>query len=70
MLPNPMLTGLNLSNYLRVSKAAAILGVHADTLRRWEKSGKIITHRHPMNDYRLYQKEDLEKHLVKKESYG
>ena len=28
-----------------ISEAAKLLGVHADTLRRWEKAGKIKPHR-------------------------
>jgi transposase-like protein len=30
------------------------LGVSEQTLRRWDKAGKLRAKRHPMNGYRLY----------------
>ncbi|MDO8527900.1 MAG: helix-turn-helix domain-containing protein [Deltaproteobacteria bacterium] len=50
----------NLQNYIMVREAAKFLGVSTGTLRNWEKSGKIKTHRNPVNGYRLYKKKDLE----------
>ncbi|MBI2337017.1 MAG: MerR family DNA-binding transcriptional regulator [Deltaproteobacteria bacterium] len=50
----------NLQSYIMVREAARFLGVSAGTLRNWEKSGKIKTHRNPVNGYRLYKKKDLE----------
>lgn len=50
----------NLQNYIMIREAARFLGVSAGTLRNWEKSGKIKTHRNPVNGYRLYKKKDLE----------
>ena len=50
----------NLQNYIMVREAAQFLGVSTGTLRNWEKSGKIKTHRNPVNGYRLYKKKDLE----------
>ncbi|WP_417737744.1 helix-turn-helix domain-containing protein [Rosistilla oblonga] len=49
-----------LSDYLRVSEAAEYLGVCPNTLRNWERAGKIVAHRHPMNDYRLFKREELD----------
>jgi len=49
--------------YLQIKKAAEFLGVTATTLRNWERSGKLLSHRHPINKYRLYKKEDLEEFL-------
>ena len=49
-----------LSEYLRISEAAAYLGVSPNTLRNWENAGKIAAHRHPMNSYRLFKKEELD----------
>ena len=43
-----------------IREAARFLGVSAGTLRNWEKSDKIKTHRNPVNGYRLYKKKDLE----------
>ena len=52
---------LDLKLFLTVREAALFLGVHSDTLRRWEKAGKLKAIRHPLNNYRLYTKEALEK---------
>lgn len=49
-----------LSDYLRIAEAAGYLGVSPNTLRNWENAGKIVAHRHPMNSYRLFKKEDLD----------
>lgn len=49
-----------LSDYLRVSEAAEHLGVSPNTLRNWERAGKIVAHRHPVNDYRLFKREELD----------
>ena len=49
-----------LSDYLRISEAAEYLGVSPNTLRNWENAGKIAAHRHPMNSYRLFKKEELD----------
>lgn len=49
-----------LSEYLRISEAAEYLGVSPNTLRNWENAGKIEAHRHPMNSYRLFKKEELD----------
>ena len=52
-----------ISDYLSVKDAAEFLGVSRDTIRRWDKKGKLKAYRHPMNRYRLYKKEDLQKIL-------
>lgn len=45
---------------MSIKKAAAFLGVTPNTLRNWEKEGKIKVFRNPQNRYRLYRHEDLE----------
>src|ERR1700754_1472263 len=47
-------------DYLRVSDAAAYVGISAQTLRRWEQQGRIEAVRHPTNRYRYYRRADLE----------
>jgi len=47
--------------YITINQAAKILGVSPLTLRNWDKNGKLKAHRHPMNNYRVYKIEDLEK---------
>lgn len=49
-----------LSDYLRISEAAEYLGVSPNTLRNWERAGKIEANRHPVNSYRLFKKEELD----------
>jgi excisionase family DNA binding protein len=49
------------TGFLTVKDAAAFLGVSEATLRRWDRAGKLPARRHPMNDYRLYAKEDLQR---------
>jgi DNA (cytosine-5)-methyltransferase 1 len=48
-----------LGSYLKISEAAAILGVSAYTLRYWDRTGRLPTIRHPISGYRLYRREDL-----------
>ena len=52
-----------IADYLHIEDAAEFLGVTANTLRNWEKDKKIAVYRNPINSYRLYKKEDLEKLL-------
>lgn len=56
-----------LRDFLRISEAAEYLGVSPNTLRNWERLGKVVAHRHPMNDYRLFKREDLDAVLRKVE---
>lgn len=49
----------NLSDFLTVKQAANILGICTETLRRWDRSGKLKSFRHPLNGYRLYLGTDL-----------
>lgn len=50
----------NLRDFLRISEAAEYLGVSPNTLRNWERAGKIVAHRHPVNRYRLFKKGELD----------
>ncbi len=51
---------LNLRDYLTVGDAASTLGVSRSTLRNWDKAGKLKPYRHPVNGYRLYNRQELE----------
>ncbi|HAM34545.1 MAG TPA: MerR family DNA-binding transcriptional regulator [Elusimicrobia bacterium] len=53
----------NLKNYLTVSQAAKFLGVSPNTLRNWDKAGKLKAYRQPISGYRLYQKSELARSL-------
>lgn len=54
---------LKISEYMTIKQASKYLGVSGNTLRSWEKLEKIKPIRNPMNNYRLYKKEDLDKIL-------
>ena len=54
-----------LSDFLRISEAAEYLGVSPNTLRNWVDAGKIVAVRHPVNDYRLFKREELDALLKK-----
>jgi excisionase family DNA binding protein len=52
-----------LGDFLTVQEAASRLGVSPSTLRNWDRAGKLKARRHPINGYRLYASEELEKLL-------
>ena len=52
-----------ISDFMTVGEAAAYLSVSKDSLRRWDRAGKLKARRHPINGYRLYQKSDLDELL-------
>ena len=47
-------------DFLTIKEAAEFVGVTAETLRNWDRSGKLVPARHPVNGYRLYRRKDLE----------
>jgi MerR family transcriptional regulator, copper efflux regulator len=52
-----------LHDYMRIQEAAAFLGVSPNTLRNWGREEKVPEFRHPVNNYRLYRRSDLEELL-------
>ncbi|MBK6520027.1 MAG: helix-turn-helix domain-containing protein [Polyangiaceae bacterium] len=46
---------------LTISEAAEMLGVSQVTLRRWDASGRFRARRHPINDYRMYDRAEVER---------
>src|SRR5690606_18084574 len=42
-----------------LAEVADLLGKSKETLRRWDKSGKLSAVREPMSNYRVYKKEQL-----------
>lgn len=53
-----------LDGMLRVGEAAAYLSVTTETLRNWDKSGRLVPTRHPVTGYRYYRQEDLDAFLA------
>ncbi len=45
---------------LTITQAAEILGVSLDTLRRWDKSGKLVAIKKDGGTHRYYREQDLE----------
>lgn len=49
-----------MDDYLTVKQAADYLGISTQTLRRWDRDGKLKPVRNPTNSYRYYKRADLE----------
>jgi len=48
--------------YYTIKDVIGMLGISKNTLLNWELAKKIPrARRHPMNDYRVYTKEDVDK---------
>jgi len=47
--------------HISLAEAASLLGVSKETLRNWDKSGKLKSVRQPNNNYRLYALADVQK---------
>ncbi len=56
-------------NYYSLSEASEVLGKSKETLRRWDRQGKLTAVREPISNYRIYQKEQLNlfSHLLSNE---
>ena len=47
-------------DYYSLSEAAELLGKSKETLRRWDRDGKLEAAREPISNYRVYKKTQLE----------
>lgn len=54
------MTTKNLQAFVRISTAAATLGVTTQTVRNWAENGRLKCMRHPVNGYRLFDRSELE----------
>jgi excisionase family DNA binding protein len=52
-------------SFLTIKQTAKILGVTTLTLRNWDNSGKFEASRHPINNYRVYKKSDVDAFIEK-----
>lgn len=48
-----------MKKHYTLSEVADLLGKSKETLRRWDRSGKLTAVREPMSNYRVYNKEQL-----------
>ena len=49
-----------IKDYYSLSEAAEVLGKSKETLRRWDRDGKLEAVREPISNYRVYKKAQLE----------
>lgn len=48
------------NEFLTIKEVAKLLGVSPLTLRNWDNSGKFTASRHPINNYRVYRKAEVD----------
>jgi len=54
-----MLYNMVMEKYLTLSEASELLGKSKETLRRWDREGKLLATREPISNYRVYKKEHV-----------
>jgi DNA (cytosine-5)-methyltransferase 1 len=54
-----MLINLVMDEYLSLSEASKLIGKSKETLRRWDREGKLSAVREPMSNYRVYRKSEV-----------
>ena len=58
------MTDHELPKLISIKKAAELLGVTPLTLRNWDRDGKLKAMRHPLNNYRVYKRQDIERFIT------
>ena len=49
-----------MTEYLSLSEASELIGKSKETLRRWDRDGRLNAVREPISNYRVYRKEDIQ----------
>jgi DNA (cytosine-5)-methyltransferase 1 len=49
-----------MSEYLTLAEASKLIGKSKETLRRWDREGRLPAVREPMSNYRVYRKTEVE----------
>lgn len=49
-----------MNEYLTLSEAAELFGKSKETLRRWDREGKLSAVREPISNYRMYRRDQVE----------
>ena len=49
-----------MKEYLTLAEAAELIGKSKETLRRWDREGKLSAVREPISNYRVYKREQVE----------
>jgi DNA (cytosine-5)-methyltransferase 1 len=53
---------------ISIKDVAEMLSVSKLTLRNWDRDGKLVALRHPINNYRVYKKCDIDNLINKMKS--
>lgn len=53
-----------MKEYLSLAETSKLVGKSKETLRRWDKEGKLSAIREPISNYRVYKKSDVQKLFV------
>src|SRR5688572_17254997 len=53
----------SLPQLITIKEAAKLLCVTPLTLRNWDRDGKLKALRHPLNNYRVYKRSDVQKFI-------
>ncbi|MFA6585678.1 MAG: MerR family DNA-binding transcriptional regulator [Candidatus Paceibacterota bacterium] len=56
------------NKFISIKEAAEMLHVSKLTLRNWDRDGKLFALRHPINNYRVYHIEDINRIIKQIES--
>ena len=59
---------MNDDRYLSIHQAAKFLGVTSLTLRNWDKKGVLTAYRNPVNNYRVYRRDQIDFFLRRMEN--
>lgn len=49
-----------MNEYLSLSEVSELIGKSKETLRRWDREGKLSAFREPMSNYRMYKRQQVE----------
>lgn len=49
-----------MTEYLSLTEASELIGKSKETLRRWDREGKLTAFREPISNYRVYKRDDVE----------
>lgn len=53
------------AEFVLVKETAEMLGVCPNTIRAWGASGKITEYRHPVNGYRMFKRDEIDRLIQK-----
>lgn len=49
-----------MNEYISLSEASELIGKSKETLRRWDREGRLNAFREPISNYRVYRKDDIQ----------